>query len=247
MTQRNNILQELQDLDSSLAANLPGNPYTVPEGYFDTLSERVLAMIRSGYQPGFLDTTSKVTPYEVPAGYFEGLSKQMLQIVGSKKNVASVQEELESISPLLGSLKKQMPYSIPAGYFDSLHHIPEKKSKAKVFSMPGRKLFRYAAAAVLTGAVALTVVLISVKEKLDPAVNSYSWVEKKMKKVSTDEIENFVEMANETLPQKDMVASADRSVEVKEMIKDIPATEIQEFLSVIPQEESNLEDEVILN
>jgi hypothetical protein len=44
-----------------------------------------------------------------------------------------------------------------------------------------------------------------------------------------------------------MVASADRSVEVKEMIKDIPATEIQEFLSVIPQEESNLEDEVILN
>lgn len=246
MTQRNNILQELKDLGSSLDANLAQTPYAVPDGYFDGLAETVLTMIRSGYQPGFLDTISRETPYAVPSGYFDGLSERMLQIVRSKNKAVSVKEELESISPLLGSLKKEMPYNIPAGYFDSLH-IPEKATKAKVISIPGRKWLRYAAAAILTGAVALTVVLLSVKEKLDPAVNSYSWVEKKMKKVSTDEIENFVEMANETLPQKDMVASAERSVEVKEMIKDIPATEIQEFLSVIPQEESNLEDEVILN
>lgn len=249
MAQSNNILQELRELESSLAGMTSQSVYTVPKGYFQGLAETVLERIRIEAEPEYLspvlNEVSRVMPYTVPAGYFEGLASQVLDSINTG-NPVSVQEELADLSPLLGGLKKEMPYSIPAGYFDKPAGATGTRP-AKLVSLAGRKWFRFAAAAVLMAAVATTVVLISTKDRIDPSTNSYSWVEKKMKKVSTDEIKNFVDMSDETLPQKEIVASADKSNEVKEMIKDIPASEIQEFLSVIPQEETNLDDEVILN
>ena len=47
MTERNNILQELQELKSSLANTGFQNPYQVPAGYFDGLADEILNRIRA--------------------------------------------------------------------------------------------------------------------------------------------------------------------------------------------------------
>ena len=47
MTQKDNILQELRELKSSLINITPENIYTVPVGYFDGLAAQVLSRINA--------------------------------------------------------------------------------------------------------------------------------------------------------------------------------------------------------
>jgi hypothetical protein len=112
MTQKDNILQELKELKSSLTLAAQQNAYTVPAGYFEGLVAQVLNRIKAmeaadaseelAYLSPMLKGLSKDMPYSVPAGYFEGLAEKA--IAGQQ----TVQEELESISPLLGGFKKKI-------------------------------------------------------------------------------------------------------------------------------------------
>lgn len=61
-------------------------------------------------------TTLRPSCGEVPAGYFEQLPGQILQ----KVRTAEVQEELETLSPLLASVPKFLPLSVPPDYFEQL-------------------------------------------------------------------------------------------------------------------------------
>src|SRR6476469_4001149 len=81
MTQRDNILQELSELESSLV-NAGTKPlYLVPAGYFDDLAKTVLNRIKAleaenagdelAYLSPLLHGVSKQTPYTVPAGFFD--------------------------------------------------------------------------------------------------------------------------------------------------------------------------------
>jgi hypothetical protein len=61
-------------------------------------------------------TTLKPSFGGVPAGYFEQLPGQILR----KVRTAEVQEELETLSPLLAGLPKSFPLSVPPDYFEQL-------------------------------------------------------------------------------------------------------------------------------
>jgi len=250
MTQSNNILQELKELNSTLAGTSLPVPYSVPAGYFDELPGRMLNMVKQLSQHSkdelaalspLLSSLSKEMPFAVPAGYFESFDTSSL----TNSNHQSAKEELESISPVLNSISREMPYAVPAGYFDAITTAP-KRQPAKVVQLPSRNWKRYAVAAIFIGVIATTVVLVRNNEKVDPDTNAYTWVEKKMKKVSTAEIENFIELSDKTLPQNDLVANT-KTNEVKEMIKDIPVNEIEAFLNDIPQDETVLEEESLMN
>jgi hypothetical protein len=52
----------------------------------------------------------------IPAGYFEQLPGQILQ----KVHAADVQEELETLFPLLAGIPKSLPLSVPPDYFEQL-------------------------------------------------------------------------------------------------------------------------------
>jgi hypothetical protein len=80
MKQRNNILQELQELNSSLGEIQAGMAYSVPAGYFENLAELVLLKIKEAEVPPakeietlspLLSRASRKMPFEVPGGYFE--------------------------------------------------------------------------------------------------------------------------------------------------------------------------------
>ena len=261
MTQRNNILQELNELNSQLVNAGTENIYAVPAGYFDGLIARVMSRIKAmeatnatdelGHLSPVLSRLSKQTPYTVPAGYFEGLSEKMMQSVRESSDYQTVAEETESISPLLAGLKKDMPFAVPQGYFENLTGsiaTKENKQEAKVISLTNRKWFRYAAAAVVVSVIATIGFVLIKKEKVTPNEDSYAWVKKNIKKVSTENLEEFIQLAD---AEKSVASAEVKTQEVKELIKDVPEDEIQSLLNdvkILEEEDSNnASEETLMN
>lgn len=256
MNNRDNILQELQELQSKLATSVPQNTYAVPAGYFEGLSEQVLNRIKAletqndfddlnQVSPPNLASLSKAMPYKVPQGYFEELSEKMLSVL-QENNQLSAKEELESISPLLSGLKKEMPFSVPKDYFENTVQSPAKP-EVKIVSITSRKWFRYAAAAVVVGVIAMAGLLVTNNNNIDPTTNSHAWVKKSIKKVSTDKLDQFIQLVDEDKSVENAVATADKNKQIKELVKDIPDSEIQNFLNDTEVLDDASADETILN
>lgn len=242
MIQRDNILQELNELESTLAAVPFRNVYQAPAGYFENLAGLVINRIREmetenareepALLPPGVNNLERITPYQVPPGYFDGLAKRLVEMVQQEEKEQTPQQELEYLSPLLSSLKKQTPYSVPEGYFDKLVNSAtpaETPVRAKVVSINARRLFRYAAAAVVITFVTIGGFLfLNRNGNVDPNEKSYVWVKENMDKVSTDELDEFI-----TAADKETAASAvtGQTEEIKELMKNISDREIQDFLN----------------
>ncbi len=264
MNNRDNILHELQELQSMLATTVPQNTLAVPAGYFEGLAEQVLNKIKALEAVNAVDelnvlsptlaNLSKAMPYKVPQGYFEGLSEKMLSLL--QENIQlSATEELESISPLLSGLKKEMlarpnnqggPFSVPKGYFENTIQSPAKP-EVKIVSITSRKWFRYVAAAVVVGVIAMAGLLVTYNNNIDPTTNSHAWVKKSIKKVSTDKLDQFIQLVDEDKSVENAVATADKNKQIKELVKDIPDSEIQNFLNDTEVLDDVSADETILN
>ncbi len=240
MTQKDNILQELTELNSSLAKIAPANVYAVPGGYFDELPVRVLNRIKAmtavsgseelGYLSPFLQNTSREMPFTVPQNYFEETVQAALESVRAGETHQTVNEELASLSPFLSGLKKEMPYAVPQGYFASLPG-QANKPETKVVSLTHRIWFRYAAAAVITGIIAMASFLYITKNKIDPTSNSHAWVKKNIKKVSNDKLEEFIELVEDDNSIKSSLVTTGKTPDIKDLIKDVPENEIQSLLN----------------
>lgn len=256
MTQRENILQELRELKSILADTNFQYPYQAPAGYFDGLADEILNRVRAleassaseelATLSPLLSSISKKMPHSVPAGYFDELGKKLEQTISTGTDETA--QELENLSPLLSQLKKKMTYTVPDGYFENLQPAITTENTgtgAKVVSITRTKWFRYAAAALVIGFVAtIGFFALNKNEKIDPENKSFAWVKKNLKKVSTDEINKFVELANEETTD---VAKNDGKDEVNNLLKDVSDKEIQEFLNDTQLAESGTEDDLILN
>ncbi|MGN6293643.1 MAG: hypothetical protein ACTHMV_12940 [Chitinophagaceae bacterium] len=243
------ILQELQELNSSLAPTVSMG-YQVPEGYFESLASHILQRIKAmeavtpdeelAHLSPLLAGISRQSPYTVQADYFTSLDPSIAFYEGM-----SAEEELEQISPLLGGLSKQHPFTVPEGYFENppLPVIEEKK-EAPVVRMAPRKWFKYAIAASITAIVALGAVLW-LNQQSAPGINKqpYAWVEKNMKKVSTEDISKFVDLADDTAPD---IAKTSASADIKNLLKNVSDKEIQDFLKDVPADETD-EDDIFLN
>jgi hypothetical protein len=195
-----------------------------------------------------LANSPKENPYQVPAGYFNEFPEMMLYLVHHKADLTA-KEELESISPLLSSIDKRPVYSVPEGYFENLRvPLQAKKSEAKVIPISGKRTWmRYAAAAVITGIIALAAMFVFRTNKIDPDKNPGDWVANNMKKVSAQDIDAFVELTGEELPLSESIASATvKTSEIKEMMKDVSSTEIDQFISETDGYEDT-EAETLLN
>ncbi len=241
----NTILNELKELNSSLV-DAKADTYRVPEGYFAGLPELMLQRVRAlaavdpraeleALSPMLAGFTREM-PYKVPVGYFEELGASAAGVASIPH--ADVDEELQALSPLLGGLKKEMPYQVPEGYFGNIS-IPAQKSQAAVIPFTRRNWFRYAIAASVTLVIGLSAVLYAVRsgEKVDPATDSYAWVQKNLKSVSTDDLQQFVEMTDE-VAAPNAIAANTQPVEVKDLLKNVSEKEIQDFLTDISPDDA---------
>jgi hypothetical protein len=260
MAHKDNILQELNDLGSTLVNQQELNVYQAPNGYFADFPEYMLKRIKAlkagnateeiNYLSPFLSNYSKTNPYSVPPDYFENVDTRISQIMGNTEKLSelSASEELDTLSPLLGGLKKQLPYSVPDGYFENLSasSIQEKSTpQAKVVSIGSRKWFRYAAAAAIISFVTIGAFLfINKKETINPETNSYAWVKKSLNKVSTEEIDAFISVSE----KENAVASvSEKPNEVQDLVQTISDKELQDFLDETALAEQDNDEDLLLN
>lgn len=139
------------------------NNAPVPEGYFDNLAGNIMARIKQesladNDHSALLAGIGNHNVFTVPAGYFEGLSSAIMQRI--KNDVATETAELSETVARIGN---KNVFTVPDGYFNNLpaaiHSRLEKP--AKVVQLGGfRKYAKYAAAAVVTGLIAMSALFI---------------------------------------------------------------------------------------
>lgn len=246
MTDTQNILIELKELNSQLADIERLNPFTVRDGYFASLPDIVLSRIRAASlneEPvlTILSAISLTGPYTIPQEYFEGLAERMLHV--AKTSTIQSDDEIREISPLLSGLKNKSTYSVPDRYFELQVSSP---ATSKVVKMNTRKIFRYAAAAVVTSLILLAGFFFLNNSKVDPSQNSYAWVEKSVKKVSTDNLNEFIELVNVDKPIDSSSLSIVAS-QIKVLIRDVPESEIESFLNDTEILDDPSSDDLFLN
>lgn len=244
MIQRDNILQELSELNSQLAGQNPVNVYTVPAGYFEGLLAGVMKRIKAleaanaadelAHLSPLLNSFSKENPYSVPAGYFEQLSTRVNGYIHTADHL-SAEEETATLSPLLAGLKKENPYQVPAGYFENLAaavSADEARPAAKVVALPKRKWFLYAAAAVVTGLIVMAGFLMFGNSRKDAeGIRVMAKVTKDIKKLDEVQKDDLIDFLNTgvTGTETAKLNTESKSKEIKQLLQDIPEEELKDF------------------
>ncbi|MEO6670293.1 MAG: hypothetical protein ABIN36_12500 [Ferruginibacter sp.] len=147
------IYNELKELNSPLADISNINVYSVPDGYFGSLSSDIQQRLYE--QPDMSQFDVPVLEMKVPEGYFDGLADAIMNKI--KSNESPVLEEYPAF---LAPVQHKNVFKVPFGYFDSLAgDILNKISgqKPRVIEMkPRPAVFRYAIAAGITGILGLS-------------------------------------------------------------------------------------------
>lgn len=194
--QGDNILQSLQP---------PANA-DVPAGYFDNLAGNILNKIKAQANEDeplspLLESLRKTNVFTVPQGYFEGLSEGM---------VAAQSTDDIALSATLQSLRGQQVFTVPQGYFEALpSQIAAKlpQSKGKVVSFVRSRFVKYAAAAVVTGAMALGVYQLTQKSTMGGLEGTGTLT------ALTDVQKKGIELSkNETLYNQEMEQLSDEAI-----------------------------------
>jgi len=243
---RKDIIQELNELGSSLAGTQPQNIYSVPEGYFEAFASSVLSRLNAENESPFLSELTKSNPYKVPAGYFDGLAENVMNAVRNHPDYLNSQEELELISPLLNNLKKEPVFSVPDNYFENFTVVLNHKQPAKVVGMFSRKMMRYAAAAIITGVIALAGLIIYQNGRSHPSADKImAKVEKDVKKIDdVKQLDNLAEFMDAGLNEKEVAATnAVKSNDVEKLLKDVSMDELKEF----NEESKDIQDVMMTN
>jgi hypothetical protein len=252
MTQNSNILQELQELESSLAGKVPEQVYNVPGNYFENFPSLMIELVHAfeaehatdEFLSPVLNSVTRRMPYHVPEGYFESFAEKMVSITGDTAK-ETVEEELETLSPLLNGISRKMPYRVPQGYFENIQPGKTDTGTAKIIPFRRRSNFRYAAAAVITALVVIGSFVIIKRSRPDPVNQPYAWVKKSIQKVDNSELDAFVNLSNEELLAQGTVAPV-KTDELQELMKDVSDKEILDFINEIPENEIN-DDDALMN
>ncbi len=198
----------------------------VPVGYFDTLATSILTKIKmqdnedattalSGLSPQ-LFSIKKESTFEVPQGYFDTLATSILTKIKTPDNEDAA-TEIRALSPMLYSIKNENVFTVPQEYFENISNdvLDKVIPQPKVVTMQRRSstFFKYAAAAVFTGVMALGVFKFAGADK-PAALPGYVTaglqvqdVDQELAKISDDEIVKFLE-ASGTDVKTAMVANS---------------------------------------
>ena len=204
------IQNELKELNSILAGISNTNVYTVPDGYFEAMALDIL---------NTLQQVSDISPNAaVPEGYFEGLADGIMNKI--KDGLAMKDEG----SALLSTVRNVNPYTVPHGYFETLagNIVNQLPQPAKVIVMRKRSsFFNYAAAAVITGILGLSVVSIVDKRQQDKILPETAALnlnfDEALANVSDDDIVAYLQKGGEDVNAA-LVASASEDKNLPEQV-----------------------------
>lgn len=222
MNERKNITEELTAISPAVAAIPVVNVFSVPGNYFDTLADHILSCV-------YLDDTNLLSETEkksltVPEGYFEGLADAIMHKIkaGASENSAA---EILYLSPAVSAIGNKNIFTVPNNYFETnvqriLNHIHKP---AKVVEMKSRSSFiKYAAAAVVTGIIGLSVLSIfnnktntnnillsaTVMAQAGEIIKANSF-DKELNNVSDKDIQQYLEQQGQDVNAALVASSAD--------------------------------------
>jgi hypothetical protein len=164
------------------------NVFSVPDNYFDTLSDSIFAKAKASDFENAKEELYNLSPmlfslkgenvFSIPFNFFDTLGESVLDRVKTAFT-ETAEEEIRGLSPILYSLRGEKIFSVPDNYFKSFADNVTKKLKpqpAKVVSMNSKKSWwKYAAAAVVTGIVAISSlqIFIHVSDKNENVATAY--------------------------------------------------------------------------
>jgi hypothetical protein len=184
------------------------NVFTVPQGYFDGLATAVFSRVNTeSIESTVLAGIGNTNVFTVPLGYFEGLAGNVMARINSENN--NVQHETSEISTLVANIGNKNVFTVPHGYFEQLADtitITKQTAPAKVIRMNIRRtLLKYAAAAVVTGFIAISAFFVlnqdksplssdnlAAIKKADAIIKTNSF-DKELASISDADIVNFLE------------------------------------------------------
>lgn len=157
MNDNNDILNEIKEISPLLASLKGANIFSVPQGYFNMLYDKIESSIRVD----FLNThgTKLESPQSVPEGYFDDLSVKILQNIKTIEGLKTATEE--DILPVNLITDKKNVFTAPEGYFKNLPaevlvKIKRNDSETRVISIFRKPVIRYATAAAIAIILLLT-------------------------------------------------------------------------------------------
>lgn len=244
-------LEEKAGTDPVLNIN-KDNIYQAPAHYFDTLAGDIMNRIKAEetgsakeelelFSP-LLGQIRKKNPFTSPEGYFTDFPDN---IMAGVKAIEFVNEELENLSPLMLELRHKQIYETPEGYFETiaatiLDKAKQQQQPAKVINIGfGRKMMRYAAAAVVVGILGSSVYFISNKSgKPDNVIASTKTGLDSIgiAKISDPEIENFLDNNTNTLADlgndtTNTILPGDANIDdSKDLLADVSDEELQKYV-----------------
>ena len=217
MENSNNILQEIQEISPLIAAIEKRNVFTVPDGYFDWVSENVFTAIKYD-DSAVLNNQSG----HIPQGYFDGLAESIMTRIKTVEN-ESAGDELRILSPMLYSVQNENVFTVPDGYFDTFHDVILDKVKPRTAKLVSFKrktsvVIKYSVAAAFTGVMALGVFRFTeTRGKADPLPDyvvdglKIKDVDQELSKLSDDAIIQYLEASGSDVKTALVVNSVDEN------------------------------------
>ena len=179
MSEREIILNELNEI-SPVVAQVPRvNVFSVDKEYFSGIEEELKARIAAD---SFYASQNAFT---VPEGYFDNLAANVLQKIKEEEQPAL--SEIAALSPVIAGIGNRNIFTVPEGYFEQ-NVVPLTKEPAKVVKMSSmRSVFKYGMAAVITGLLGISVInVVNQEHGVTPAT-------------STEQISSVVADANQII------------------------------------------------
>ncbi|MEO6069820.1 MAG: hypothetical protein ABIN57_01525 [Chitinophagaceae bacterium] len=245
MNSKNAIQDELKQLGSTLDREHAMPVFNLPENYFENFAASVMARIKREEAMNAQDELKALSstlsaiprkmPFSVPEGYFNNLTNELPTLVTDDP----IPMELKTIS-------RKVPYEVPAGYFENLPaQLLEKvsKPKTKIISLSNHRFRNLAAAAIVTGIMAISGIYYFANnsgKSIDPANQPNAWVAAKLKNVSNQELEDFIQNTGSTLYKKDVAKTSVTTQEVRRLLNDVPDKELDAFLQAIPSDDLSM-------
>jgi hypothetical protein len=217
MNEQNPILTELQALSPSVAAIARVNVYKVPSNYFEYLPADIIATVK-------MEALKTTNNYSVPNGYFENLSTAIFDKIKLTEQNTWV-SELTELSPVLANIGNKNVYNTPDKYFETLEHKKHLAEPAKVIAFGNkRSVFKYAAAAVVTGllgfgiftfvnknmAAAPTAQTASLIKKADEIIKTNSF-DATLESLTDKDLEQYLTQNGENIEAALVASTADES------------------------------------
>lgn len=241
MDKNEEILSELREISPFLAGLEQVNPYTLPDGYFEALPDRITEkiLLTADLQSGLPNN------YQVPHGYFDNLSDKVLSKIKMQEQVNEISSELASVAPLLNTISKAPVYRVPEGYFERELSIQPPKKAAPVFSIRlAKKWMQYAAAAVVAGVLVTGAFLYTDNSELPVEYEKYGQIDipAALDNVSEEELLKYLGNTehNVIMPSVNVSAAEAELFDMNSSMQTISDEELKQYL----KENTELSDTV---